>query len=224
MGKIQPLVFGAVPWAVGERSTYRVTDINDNFAGSMVYEIDAGGEVVGDDGWTIRRLLDTQGDTEALSVEVRARGLRPSFSSLDRLENGLRQTVTAEYDGSQVDLRIVGEPRLDTYERVQIISSALDDRTLPMLIRALPLAPGYATRLDTFRPVTGNQTSVILSVRGEEMVDVPAGSFEAWRVRLDFGEVEQELWVSQTAPYPVVRIEDGFTRGVFELETFEAGG
>ena len=224
VGEIEPLVFGSVPWRGGERSTYRVTDINDNFAGSMVYEIEAGGEVVDDDGWTIRRLLDTQGDTETLTVEVRARGLRPAYSALERVENGLLQTVTADYDGAQVDLRIIGEPRLDTYERIQISSNVLDDRTLPMLMRALPLEAGYATRLDTFRPVTGNQTGVILRVRGEETVDVPAGSFEAWRVRLDFGEVEQELWVSQAAPYPVVRIEDGFTGGVFELAEFEAGG
>lgn len=223
-GNSEPLVFGAVPWANGERSVYRVTDINDRPAGSMTYEIEAGGEVVDDDGWTIRRLLDTQGDTELLWVELRARGLRPSYSELERVDDGLRQTVVAEYDGSQVDLRIIGEPQLDTYERVQILSNALDDRTLPVLIRALPLAAGYSTLIDTFRPVTGNETRVQLSVRGEETVETPAGAFETWRVRLDFGEVEQEVWVSQEAPYPVVRIEDGFSGGVFELEAFEAGG
>lgn len=219
----EPLVFGDVPWTDGERSVYRVVDINDSFAGTMTYEIEAGGEIVGSDGWTIRRVLDTQGDAEELVVEIRARGLRPSYSLLDRVDGGLRQTVEAEYDGSQVDLRIIADPQMDTYERIQVLSSVLDDRTLPMLIRALPLETGYATRIDTFRPVTGNQDAVSLVVRGVEPLDTVLGTVDAWQVQLDFGEVEQDIWISQQAPFPVLRIEDGFTRGVFELQEFEAG-
>lgn len=85
------------------------------------------------------------------------------------------------------------------------------DAALDMVVTALPLEEDYETKLRTFEVGMQNRTRLwSLNVAGSETVEVPAGSFEAYRVAIDplDGEGgERVLWVTREAPRVVVKAE-----------------
>jgi hypothetical protein len=94
-----------------------------------------------------------------------------------------------------------------------------------MLVRALPLAQSYATRLNVFTPIQGYMERVTVRVVGRESVETPAGTFDAWRLNLEGRERSRriQVWVGVDAPYPVVKFIDGRNRGTFEMIDFQSG-
>jgi hypothetical protein len=92
-----------------------------------------------------------------------------------------------------------------------------------MLLRALPLAQGYAVRLNVFLPVVGILDRVTVEVLSQEQVTVLADTYDTWYVRMQTANSETEAWVSTQAPYPVVKFIDSRNGGTFELSEFQAG-
>ena len=221
---IQALRFNGAPWADGEVSVYEVTDLNEQYAGTAQFTIIAGGDQVSESGWTIYRVINAQGETEMVEVQVDTKSLRPKFASLMRTKEDTSQRVETIYDGSQADLTLTTDMDVTTYERINIPSDARDQRTLLQLVRALPLESRYATRISSFLPITGVLQRVVLSVSGQEQVSVPAGSFQTWHIQIDEGEIQSEAWVHTERPYQLIKFIDGRTQGTFELTEYQAAG
>ncbi|MEZ4736371.1 MAG: DUF3108 domain-containing protein [Caldilineaceae bacterium] len=195
-----------------------MTDINNNFAGTATIELTAGITQSAAEGWTFRREIAAQGDQELAVVEMTMPGLRPLFSTLVRLLGGnRRQQVQATYNSGQVDLELTTAQDVTTYERVNIPSDARDQRTLLALVRALPLAIGYATQVNSFLPVTNTLERTTIVVVGQEQVQTPAGTYEAWHVELRTPTNEDEAWIATGPPYRLVKFIDGRTGGTYEL-------
>jgi hypothetical protein len=57
----------------------------------------------------------------------------------------------------------------------------------------------------------------------QEQVTTPAGTFDAWYVRMETPDSQTEAWVSTQAPYPVVKFVDSRNGGTFELSEFQPG-
>ncbi len=92
------------------------------------------------------------------------------------------------------------------------------------IVRTLPLAEGYVTRINSFLPVVGKQERLIVSVVGQADVTVPAGSFPAWEVRLESPDKRTTTaWIGRDAPYPVVKFIDGRSKATYELTEFVPG-
>lgn len=73
------------------------------------------------------------------------------------------------------------------------------DTALELTLAALPLESGYGTTLRTFDVQTQKMRVWRVEVLGQETIEVPAGSFEAWEVRLlpiDGEGGETTLWIS----------------------------
>lgn len=213
----QPLIFGNAPWASGEVSSYRVTDVNGAYAGTTRYDLmqlDA-------ETWSLRRETSSQGMQEIAVVEMSMGEYRPSQATTVRIAGDATEQVRTTYNGSEVDLEWTSRQNVTTNQRVNIPSDARDERSLVMLVRTLPLAERYATRINTFLPVVPVLDRVTLSVTGREEVTVPAGSFDAWKVRLDTGASRTQLWVGVDAPHPLVKYVDGRNRAIYELAEFQ---
>jgi hypothetical protein len=216
--EIQPLVFNAAPWQPNEVSTYRVTDINGNYAGTARYDL----MQVEDDLWNLRRETNTQGTQEIVTVEMTQMGLRPTQSSLVRIANNGTEMVSATYDGGEVNLELTTRLNITTYERVNVPSDVREQVALVMLLRALPLMEGYAVHLNVFQPILGTFERVTLSVEGGEQVTTEAGAFETWLVQMATPTSETQAWVATEAPYPVIKFIDSRNGGIFELSEFQA--
>jgi hypothetical protein len=78
-------------------------------------------------------------------------------------------------------------------QEVSIPEHTYDAHTLVHLLRRLPLSEGYQAVISEFDPRWGVR-HVSLTVVGREAVKVPAGTFEAFRVKLKRSDVDEEEW------------------------------
>jgi hypothetical protein len=216
---VQPLIFNAAPWQPNEISTYQLTDLNGSYAGTARYDLTR----LEGDLWNLRREINAQGTQEVVAVDMAETGFRPVQSTLVRIAREGTEVVSATYTGSQANLELTTKQNITTYERVSVPSDAREQATLVMLLRALPLAEGYAVRLNVFSPVTGLLDRVTVAVVGRQQVTTLAGDYETWFVRMEAPDSETEAWVETEAPYPVVKFIDSRNGGTFELSEFQPG-
>ena len=214
----QPLHFGDAVWRPGETSLYRATDLNGEPAGTVrvVMQQSDG------DGWRMERVTQTQGDEELLTVDMAAQGFRPRASILERSSGGTIERVEATYDHGQVHLALTTKGDATTTEVVSIPSDSRDARTMFMLVRTLPLTTGFSTRVNTFLPVAARMARTTVTVLGDETVETPAGTFDAWLTVLDEGDRQSRAWISKEKPFPLVKYVDGANSGLFELVEFNS--
>jgi hypothetical protein len=215
----QPLRFGAAAWQPGETSVYRVTDVNNEPAGTVRYEMQAPGPGT----WRMERVTQTQGDEERLSVEMDEAGFRTRASDLERISPDGSERVTASYDGGEVQLELTTKSDVRTSETVNVPSDSRDERALFMLLRTLPLEIGYSTKVNTFQPVTSRMARATVTVIGDEPVETPVGTFDAWLVVLDEGDRQSRAWIGKEAPFPLVKYIDASNGGLFELADYSQG-
>ena len=220
----QALQLGAAPWTSGERATYQLT-ANGEPAGTATLEaterVDAAtGQP---SGWLLRSEIDGRGDQEIVAITLGPQGYRPIDSTMVRIfPNGTEQ-VKATYNGSAVNLELTSRARVLTYEELSVPSDAREQRSLPWLVRTLPLEAGYATRLNTLLPITGILDRVSVDMGRAETVTVPAGTFETIRITLDTGDSLSRMWVGTDAPHLLVKFEDDRSNATWELSQYEAG-
>jgi hypothetical protein len=217
--EIQPLIFGPAPWQAGEVSTFAVTDINGAYAGTARYDWSR----LGDDLWGLRREISAQGTQEIIATDLREPGFRPVQSTLVRMDPSGTEQVRTSFDGSEANLELTTKQSVTTFERVSIPSDVRTQSSLVMILRALPLADNYATRLNIFNPILGQFERVTLTVEEREEVTTPAGSFSTWRVHLASPTSETDVWVAVDAPYPVIKYTESRNGGLFELSEFVPG-
>lgn len=221
--EIQPLSLGALPWRAGETSSYQITDSNGAAAGTARYTITAGEPQSNASGWTILREIAAQGVQEVLTTQVDKDDLRPSTSRLTRTSSQGTETEKVTYTSDGVDIELTSVMSVTTNQHIAVPSDARVESTVLPLVRALPLAANYATRLNSFSPATGSLDRVTVSAVKEEAVTVPAGTFNTWQVQLDIGNSKTKAWIGRDAPHPLVKYIDGRNGGTFELSEFKPG-
>jgi dipeptidyl aminopeptidase/acylaminoacyl peptidase len=85
-----------------------------------------------------------------------------------------------------------------------------DGAPMELTIATLPLAPGFETTIRTFNMMQGRAATQRIVVGGVEQVQVPAGSFEVFRVETspaDGTPGGATLWIEREAPHRIVRSE-----------------
>lgn len=219
--EMQPLSLNAAPWGAGEISQYKVTDINGAVAGTARYDITAGESKSNPNGWTIRREIAAQGDNEIAAVEINA-DLSPKTSVLIRTGTQGQQIVKATYQGSEVAMELTSQT-VTTVQNTNVPSDVYDEYMLWQLGRALPLAAGYATQLNTFHTITGQQNRVTVQVLKQEEVTVPARSYATWQVEFNLGASKTVAWFTQDERHTLVKYIDGRNGATFELTDYQPG-
>ncbi len=117
-------------------------------------------------------------------------------------------------------------PRLDSNDEsgdpaaAPFSGPAIDVEASVLLMRRLPLAVGYKTRLKT-RPFTLNNTvppEIELAVTAIDPVETPAGKYKCYRVSLP--TLGQTFWIGVEGARPFVK----FQSGVVEVELVKTWG
>lgn len=219
---IQPLSFNRAPWRAGESSTYQITAQN-SVAGTARFDMLQGDHKSNAGGWSLRREIQAQGVQEFFTVEVDQEDLRPSTSILTRISDQGKSSEQATYNNGAVDIKLTSVMSVTTNHHIDVPSDIRVEPTLVQLVRALPLATGFATRLNSFVPATGLLERITIQVVKDEQITVPAGTFQTWRVELDTGTSKTSIWIGREAPYPLVKYIDGRNEGTFELVEYKPG-
>lgn len=217
----QPLLLGEAPWQSGERSVYQVTNRQEQVVGNAIMKVEQAGDA---DSWLFTRQINDIDITERVTVAVKMPGYIPVVSTLTRNSSAGTQRVQANYDKAKVEIELNNRQGLLSYETVNVTSDVRDDRTIVPLLRTLPLQNGYATFINSFLPITGQQERLAIQVVKDETVTVPAGTFDSWQVELKTTDRTSRVWIAKTEPHPVVKFVDGRSQATFELSEFDPVG
>ena len=90
-----------------------------------------------------------------------------------------------------------------------------DDESLFWVIRGIPLRSGFKATYTNLNPGNGRVFDVALEVQSQEKVKVPAGEFEAWKVKVKTESITQFFWIEAAAPNRVIKAR--IERIVYEL-------
>ncbi len=218
----QPLRFGPAPWQTGEQHTLSITTADGQPGGVVTYLLTAGADETGAPEWVLERSVNSLGLEELITVKMSDAGFRPKSAYLERSDRDGAESVDAQYNSGQVDMELTTKRNVTTVQRVSVPSDARDIVTMPMILRGLPLAQGYATQMNFFLPIAAQLERATVRVTGEAEITVPAGTFQTWAVDVDTGDAVSKLWFAQAAPHQLIKYQDGRNKAVFELSDYRA--
>lgn len=211
-------VAGPAPWSDGERAEYRILNDDGESIGTAVFTIERDG-----DDYLLSQTIDTEEADDSTTVRVRAGDMKPV--STHRVIDGKDGHFEIDSSYTEEEGRVIvhafdGEERQSASNDVPPFS--YDTRESLFLWRTLPLAEDYE---GAYRAMLSTVTQkpddygVTIRVSGGEAVTVPAGEYEAWKLRATVNNSRETAWIARESPHPLVRYDSGTV--VFELESYE---
>lgn len=195
----------APPWIDGEVLQLVMKPRSGVELGLQVYRTDYVQEA-GKNAWKLQSAVLTMSLTRGSSIFADTLNLAPirkmpSYISPDLVRQ-------ARYLPGMVEISKLGDTGIIT-QQVPLERPVYDEDQLPHLLRCLPLAEGYHVTLPILAGTKISEVSV--EVLGRERISVPAGSFDAFRIVLKFGNNnrEQKLWISADVHRYIVKGELG---------------
>ena len=188
------------PWVDGEELRLDIKFATGYKLGTVRYRVNAA-ETNGQKIWRLasRLFAVTQ---QSSRVEVEADSFKPLHCWW---KINLMGEVEVTYLPGQAELRTVGKAAV---AKVDLNGVVYDNEEATQLIRRLPLASNYQTTLRIFSGLGGgNIIPLGVKVVGEEKVEVPAGSFDCYKLELN--PVNQTFWYSTDAHHYLVKFEAG---------------
>jgi hypothetical protein len=201
-----PVTFGRVPWAVGERTSYTVTTRAGQPAGTATYTV--GGEF---EAATLSANLSIGATQDRYQIGFDARTFAPASQ--------LRSIVT---ENGTIDIRAEYHSGGATIEVIDRNGTVRNQLTLPqvyyandqflVILRALPFAEGYSGSLQLV-PSQGNLATIpaVVTVTGQETITTPLGPIQCWKIVAQFAgsATQQTLWYGVGAPNYLVKYDNG---------------
>ena len=191
--------------------------VQGNVAGSQVYSIDvAGDSIVYTEVTTIAMAGLQQRSTVVLNPDLTMRR-----SDQTGTVQGQQTTTHLDYSGGRVKGSAMapqpsGTPKSFTIDTA-LAAGTIDDNALQLALLALPLERGKMFNLNVFSSGEGTTKIVNVKVAGVEQVQVPAGTFPAFRLELSGMQLPVVMHVSQQAPRRLIRVAPTGAPVVFEL-------
>ncbi|HUF53672.1 MAG TPA: hypothetical protein VMR52_07860 [Dehalococcoidia bacterium] len=204
----------AIPWAASETAVYRVLDDDDDEVGTLEMSIEQGGDT-----YVLRQYFEFPEDdfVNDAVVVVDAATLMPLTTdySIEGPEGDI--TCEAVYDGGIVrvhNVRTDGERDDDLDIPVQRYDSWSD----LFIWRTIDFSQGYdveyADVVACQSPAPPDLIGTKLEVTGGEVIDVPAGTFDTWKVEIDAIR-DQDAWFTTDEAHTLVKYDNGEV--LFEL-------
>ncbi len=202
------LALSASPWEDGEFLKYRMslpTGKEIGFVTLAAHET----SVDGVDAWQLemRRFVGNNADNYGVSrILVDRHTMRPINSSI---RHGVLGSADASWNSDGVTIQSKENVHVDDVDLYD------NDETM-FLLRMLPLAPGYETRLRLLPIWTGTPAEASIEVTDQETCRVPAGEFECVRTELDLGS-PATYWFSTGAKRYPIKLQEGIFLELVEI-------
>ncbi len=156
--------------------------------------------------WVVTDEATTPGGKLIDIIELSAKELKP----VNRKINQGPMTMSIDYSDDKVEGVMNMNGKETPMEAALDAPLFADGGGMDVAISNLDLAPGFESVIRTFDPQMQKVSVYQLSVKGEESVEVPAGKFDTYQVKLDVlegGGGEQTLWICKDKPRCVVKSE-----------------
>lgn len=166
---------------------------------------------------------DDEVSSDTSTIVVDAETLDPSFVRRERVIDGEEEAVEGEYDREAEEIRVIefeGDDDPRTVPRRLDDDVYYDNEASLFLWRTIRLEVDHIATYNTVLVNQGGATrEVELHVDGLEEVEVPAGTFDAWKVEISTGDVNQVVFVADTPERQVVYYDNSVQ--IFELTSYE---
>jgi hypothetical protein len=206
------------PWVDGEEMQIDITFPTGFKIGSACYGVNAG-EASGQKIWRLRTRLYAGPTQQSSRVEVEADSFKPLHC---RWKINVIGEVDVTYLPGHAELKMIGQ---DEVKKIDLTGVVYDNEEVVQLIRRLPLAAGYKTIIRTFTGLGGgNIIPVQTEATGPEKVEVPAGTFDCYKVELSMPGQSQTFWYSTDAHHYPVKFRGGGVIGVLAAVTQRKAG
>lgn len=198
-----------VPFAAGERLTYGLYDSADVLVGRGELRVEASGDALAL-AQQYARPGEQPNDTSTVVVDATTLAPRSVERAISSEGHSYRATYAA--DGSSVALtRDDEKPRT-----LALPADAYDNESSLWLWRTIELRDGYRARYVSANPVERTRQVVSLTMAGRQRVEVPAGTFETWRLQVRNGRATRVAWIHVDPPHELVQWDNGTL--LFKLE------
>jgi hypothetical protein len=189
------------PWVDGEEMQLDIKFPTGYKIGTASYRVNAG-ETNGQKIWRLTTQIFTTAQHSS-RVEVEAASFKPIHCWL---KINLIGEVDVTYSPGYAELRTAEKNEV---QKIDLTGAVYDNEEVIQLMRRLPLASDYKTTVHALTGLGGgNIVPVQIEVTGQAKVEVPAGSFDCYKVELSVaGQMKQTFWYSTDAHHYLVKFE-----------------
>ncbi len=199
----------------------------------MIYDILMGGVVVGQANFQIKP-IEREGRAlysfiksykttlveDDTSLLVDRLTLKPLQVSKKIFVKGQNYEVYASYRDNIIEI-LLKHPDQELIKRLNRPQSAFDNDEVIFVLQSLSLSDDFSISFTNVQPASSDLWTIKAKVAGREMVDVPAGDIECYRVEVKSGRIFN-FWLSVDKPHYLVKFEAG--RPTLQLRKMEYGG
>lgn len=199
-------VVGSIPWGDHEEAHYRLVDSDGSEAGSGILRIDR------EDGrFRLSQTYTDDSNSDESDVLVEADTLKPLSVRREIRRDGDTEEVEAEYGPTEVKIRSG-----DRQSFLSLPEHFYDNESALFVWRTIAFREGLVLRHHTILTNRRDSAVVTLEVAGREQVEVPAGTFQAWRLEIRSGSIRQAAWYADDERRHLLKYDN--SRQVFLLE------
>jgi len=203
-------VVGSIPWGDHEEAHYRLVDRDGSEAGSGVLRIDSA-----DGRFRLSQTYADDSNSDESEVLVEAGTLKPLSVRREIRRDGDTEEVDAEYGPTEVKIRSGGRQSF-----LSLPEHFYDNESALFVWRTIAFRDGLVLHHYTILTNRRDSAVVTLEVAGREQVEVPAGTFEAWRLEIRSGSVRQVAWYADNERRYLLKYDN--SEQVFLLEEMPA--
>lgn len=194
------------PWGDGEEAHYILKNDEGRELGTGTLRVERDGDT-----YRLSQEYRSPTDTDQLTSVVRVEDMKPVSFERKASRDGDVRGVEATYTETQVLATFTGGGSRDrTRDRPE---HAYDNESFLFVWRAMPLEDDFAARVVgvAFDVLGRSIVTPVATVRvvHQETVEVPAGTFEAWRVEALTGGNTVVAWIAVDAPHHLVKYDSG---------------
>jgi hypothetical protein len=212
-----------IPFGCGESAHYALEEIDGTLVATGTLEARCEGGA-----WLLTQRYTAEGapegdvfDTSEVVADLATLAPVSSTRAATQGDEVERWDAVFAADRSSVAFTRV-EPDGDTDEReLRLRENAYDNESALWLWRTLPLDEEYDARYVSASAVSRNQITVRATVVQQERIEVPAGTFETWRLQVRSGRATRVAWIGVDAPHPLVQWDNG--EQIFRLLSIDEG-
>jgi hypothetical protein len=209
----------SIPWTVGEEASYTILDNDDEVLGTGVLRIDQ------EDGQLrLSQHYQNPDFDDRSSVLADPETLKPIEAK--RVISGKDGvlSIAVHYAGGIAEIERVateqGKDEQRRVDRMDVPEHAYDTGVSLFLWRTIPMQVDYSAAYHSMATAVvgkSQEDTVTLRVLRQETVEVPAGTFEAWRLEIRAPGVKQTAWYSADAARHLLKYDNG--QNTFLLES-----
>ena len=217
----------AVPFEDGERLVYELVDADGVVVGRGVFTTTAR-----DDAFELIQTYDEaaapSGERpiiDVATVVVDAATLRPRTSgrTIQRRDPSDDESYESTYGAGGAEAQLVITQLSGGDERtreVELRDHHYDSQSSLWIWRAIALGEGFEANYVSVNPRDASQVTARLVLVDRQTIEVPAGSFDTWRLQVRNGRDTRIAWIHVEPPHEIVQWDNG----TLFLRLVETGG